>query len=184
MRRCTASGVRGMEGTRFAVLRGSRVAVGLLWCVLLASCSCSSGCSGSQSGPLAFSPSSLDFGAQTVGQPSAPKTVSVRNVTSTSLSISGIAATGDYAVSAACGNSLSPGSSCPVAVTFTPQALGTRPGSLSVTGEGSWSPRTNGAAKDAAALRSSSASRRANAAADAAACASTAWATSESRSAP
>ena len=51
------------------------------------------------------------------------------------------------------------------------------------TPRGSWSPRMNGAAKDAAAPRSCSVSRRAGAAAGAAACASTAWATSESRSA-
>jgi len=73
----------------------------------------------------------LALGNQLVGTTSSAKGFVLTNSGITSMAIS-IATSGDYAQSNDCGSSLAPGSSCTIAVTFTPTALGIRPGSLSI----------------------------------------------------
>jgi hypothetical protein len=83
----------------------------------------------------------VNFGQQPVGQTSAPQIVSLTNTSSTPRVITGIAVTGDFAQSSACGT-LAAGQSCPVNLTFTPAAQGTRSGALVIADNAPGSPHT------------------------------------------
>jgi len=93
-----------------------------------------------------LSPTSLDFGSVAVGTTSPAKTVTLTNVGTTTLSITGIAITGtnagDFAQTNTCGSSLAAGASCTVSVTFKPSAKGSLSGILSVTDNAPGSPQT------------------------------------------
>ncbi|HZQ70072.1 MAG TPA: choice-of-anchor D domain-containing protein [Terriglobales bacterium] len=99
------------------------------------------GCGGS-GGTVTLSPTSLDFGNQTVGVPSTAKTVTLTNNQSVSLSITSIATSGDYSQTNTCGTSIGANSSCTISVVFTPTTTGTRTGTLTVTDNGPGSPQT------------------------------------------
>jgi hypothetical protein len=64
------------------------------------------------------------------------------NYGTTALSIAGIAATADFGESDNCGSSLASAASCTINVTFTPPAVGTVTGTLSVTDSASGNPQT------------------------------------------
>ena len=87
---------------------------------------------------VGLSTSAFDFGNQTVGTPSAWRTVLLRNVSSTTTVtisppvLSGNAS-GDYATRPLCGSTLGPDSSCPIEIQFTPTKKGARKASLTVT---------------------------------------------------
>jgi hypothetical protein len=86
-------------------------------------------------GTISVSPTSLTFAAQTVGQTSSAQTVQVANTGNTAVTISSIAATGDFAETDTCGNLpavLNVGTSCSISVTFTPTASGARSGSITI----------------------------------------------------
>jgi sugar lactone lactonase YvrE len=84
-------------------------------------------------------PDRLNF-SQNVGAGTAPQTVTLTNRGDGPLSIGGIAATGDFKATSHCPSKLLPGLSCPIGVTFTPQAAGARSGSLVVTSDGNAAP--------------------------------------------
>src|SRR5262249_30467169 len=86
--------------------------------------------SGAGIAPYVLSPSSLVFGNQTVGTPSATKTVTVKNNQSGTVAVSGVDASGDFSQSNNCGGSLAAGGSCTFNLTFQPSASGNRTGSL------------------------------------------------------
>lgn len=76
-------------------------------------------------GVLMFSPADLQWGKVTVGQEAAPKTVTVTNLSGSSVNFSSIVTGPDYAVSAStCGTSLGAGASCTVSVVFRPTIAG------------------------------------------------------------
>ena len=89
---------------------------------------------------LSASPASLSFGNQNVGTTSAAQSVSVKNNGSSAVSVSSIAASGDYAQTNNCGSSIAAGATCTVNVTFTPTASGSRAGSVTVTSNATNSP--------------------------------------------
>lgn len=89
-----------------------------------------------------LSPSSLDFGNQAQGVASATQTVTLSNTGNVSLTISNIAATGDFNQTNTCGTALKTNSSCTVAVTFSPSGTGTRTGALSVSDGAATSPQS------------------------------------------
>jgi Abnormal spindle-like microcephaly-assoc'd, ASPM-SPD-2-Hydin len=89
-----------------------------------------------------LSAANLTFGNQTVGTTSLAQPVMLTNTGTASLSISGIAASGDFAESNNCGSSVTAGSSCTISVTFTPTTTGTRPGTLSISDNGTGSPQS------------------------------------------
>jgi hypothetical protein len=72
--------------------------------------------------------------------------VTLTNIGNIALNISGIQITGpnasDFAQSNHCGNSVPPGGSCKIKVTFTPTAQGARSASLSISDDGGGSPQT------------------------------------------
>ena len=87
-----------------------------------------------------LAPASLNFGNQTVGTTSARKIVTLTNLGSVALNISGITVTGtnlsDFAEVNNCGASIAAGASCSIAVTFTPSATGARSAAVTVTDDG------------------------------------------------
>lgn len=81
---------------------------------------------------VTLSPTSLNFGQQTVGTTSSASAVTVTNHLSGPLNITAISTTGDFAQTNNCGNSLASGATCVIRVTFSPISSGTRIGTLSV----------------------------------------------------
>jgi hypothetical protein len=97
--------------------------------------------SGGATAPLAFSPATLTFAAQGVGSTSAAKTVTVKNASASSLTLTTIATSGDFS---ALGNGTKPckaslvlaaAATCTLSVTFSPAlgASGTINGAVIVT---------------------------------------------------
>jgi hypothetical protein len=97
---------------------------------------------GSSGGTVTLSPTSLNFGSVTVGQPSAPQPVTLTNNQAVSLTISSITTSGDYSQTNNCGSSLNANASCTINVVFTPTLTGTRTGTLTVNDNGPGSPQT------------------------------------------
>ncbi len=92
-----------------------------------------------------LSPSSLNFGSVTVGTTSATKAITLKNIGTTALAITGIAITGtnagDFLQTHTCGASLAPGASCKISVQFKPTATGARSAAISVTDNAAGSPQ-------------------------------------------
>jgi hypothetical protein len=81
-----------------------------------------------------FSVPNISFGVQTVGVSSTPQAVTLTNSGTATLTISGIAANGDYTQSNNCPGSIAPNGSCTINVTFTPEVPWARMGTIVVTG--------------------------------------------------
>lgn len=77
--------------------------------------------------------SSLDFGNIDIGYTSATQTFNITNYTTAAIAFTGISITGDYAYTTTCGSTLGALGNCTVAVSFTPTAVGSRPGLITVT---------------------------------------------------
>jgi hypothetical protein len=89
-----------------------------------------------------LSPSSITFPSQFVGTSGLPKTVTLTNTGTATLSIASITASpADFGVLSACANGLMPGQSCAIGVFFDPTAGGGRTGTLTVAGDGINSPQ-------------------------------------------
>ena len=85
-------------------------------------------------GPVvSLSPSSLTFASQLSSTTSTAQPVSLTNTGNDALSITSIAASGDFAETNACGTSLAAGNNCTINVTFKPTTGSARSGTLSVT---------------------------------------------------
>jgi 6-phosphogluconolactonase (cycloisomerase 2 family) len=96
---------------------------------------------GTAIGPVSFSPASLSFPSTAIGATSSPKTVTVTNKQSTTLTVNGAIVSGDYAIlSDTCPGSLSTGGTCTVQVTFKPSVSGTISGALTLTDSAADSP--------------------------------------------
>jgi len=93
-----------------------------------------------------LSPSSLNFGNQTVGITSSPQNVTLTNNGNINLTISLIQITGtnsgDFNQTNNCPSSLRPNNSCKIGVTFTPTTTGTRNAAVSVTDNAPGSPQS------------------------------------------
>jgi hypothetical protein len=98
--------------------------------------------------PVVLSPTSLSFGAQQVGTTSAAKTVTLNNEQTVALNLSGATITGpnssDFNVTTTCPlapASLAASGNCPLQVTFTPGASGTRTAVLNVNDDAPGNPQ-------------------------------------------
>ncbi len=95
---------------------------------------------------VSLSPTSLSFGDQQVGTTSAEKTVTLTNSGTASLTINSIdiggTNKGDFAQTRLIPNSLAPGASCTIGVTFTPSDTGSRDASLTISDNASDSPQS------------------------------------------
>jgi hypothetical protein len=94
-------------------------------------------------GPIVqLSPTSLNFGNQTIGTTSAPKTVTLTNTGLGVLKITAATITGPFAIAATnCTTTLNPGSNCTANVTFKPTKTGPASGALSLTDNAPQSPQ-------------------------------------------
>lgn len=91
---------------------------------------------------VTLSPTSLRFGNQSLHETSAAKTVTLTNTGTATLTIATLAASANFAVSSTtCGATLAVGKTCKVSVTFTPTALGTLAGTLTLTDNAPNSPQ-------------------------------------------
>ena len=93
-----------------------------------------------------LSPTSLSFGTIAILTTSAARTVTLTNVGTSTLTISGIAITGtnarDFAQTHNCGSSLAAQTSCSISLAFKPTASGARTAALRVTDNAAGSPQT------------------------------------------
>lgn len=85
---------------------------------------------------LAASPGSLAFGELVTGTTSPPQSITLGNTGGSAASVSSIDVAGDYAQTNNCA-AVAAGGSCTITVTFTPSAVGERPGSITVVGNAS-----------------------------------------------
>jgi len=92
-----------------------------------------------------LTPTSLSFGSVTVGTISAAKTVTLKNVGTSTIMISSIAfagtEAGDFGETNTCLSSLAASASCTISVTFTPTTTGARSATLKVTDSAAGSPQ-------------------------------------------
>lgn len=95
--------------------------------------------------PVTFTPASLTFASQALGKTSAAKTLTLTNNQSSTLTLSGIAASGQFSAvpggKKPCGATVNAHSTCTIEVTFTPAQSGTIPGALTITHSASGSPQ-------------------------------------------
>jgi Beta-propeller repeat len=95
---------------------------------------------------VSLTPASLSFAEQLVGSTSPAGSVTLQNVGSGTLNISGIAITGtdsgDFTQTNTCGATLAAGANCPISVTFMPAATGTPSAALTVTDDAPNSPES------------------------------------------
>jgi len=94
--------------------------------------------------PVTLMPPGAAYGLQVVGTTSTPKTFTLTNYQDVALTGITISTSGDFAMSAStCTSNLSAKSKCTINLTFTPKALGTRTGTLSVSDNASNSSQTS-----------------------------------------
>ena len=95
--------------------------------------------------PVSAMPASISFGVQSVGTTSAAQIVTVTNNQNKVLAISGLLASGDYALTAAgtnpCGASVPALGQCTIGVEFSPTVTGAIGGVLTVTTNAPFSPQ-------------------------------------------
>jgi hypothetical protein len=94
---------------------------------------------------VSLSPTSLNFGNQTVDITSAAKGVTLTNIGNIALTISSIGITGtdsgDFARTTSCSGPIAPNGTCTISVTFKPAATGTRSAAVSITDNAPKSPQ-------------------------------------------
>ncbi len=89
-----------------------------------------------------LSATSLTLPLTTVGTTSAARSITLANYGTTALNIASIAATADFGESDICGSNLASAASCTINMTFTPPAMGTVTGTLSVNDNAPGNPQT------------------------------------------
>jgi hypothetical protein len=90
---------------------------------------------------VTFSPTNLTFPNQVVYTTSAPQKVNLKNTGLGILDITNTGASGEFGDTTNCGQTLSPGASCTINVTFQPTDKGVLTGAISVTDNAPGSPQ-------------------------------------------
>jgi hypothetical protein len=90
---------------------------------------------------VTFSPTSLTFPNQVVYTTSAPQKVTLKNTGLGILNITNVGVSGEFGETTNCGQTLSPGASCTINVTFQPTDKGVLTGAISVTDNAPGSPQ-------------------------------------------
>ena len=93
---------------------------------------------------ILLTPASLTFPSTPITTSSTAQTITVKNQSNASVSISSVQAGGDYTQTNTCAGTLGAGSSCTINVTFVPTSSGTRNGTLTVNDSAAGSPQTLG----------------------------------------
>jgi len=93
--------------------------------------------SGTAAAPvLGLSPDALTFAAQAVGTTSPVQAVTLTNQGSSTLTISSIVPSGDFAETNTCAATLAAGASCTISITFSPTTGGARGGAVTINSAG------------------------------------------------
>jgi hypothetical protein len=88
-----------------------------------------------------LSPSNLNFGTQNVGVVSSSQAITLTNGGATTLTISGITASGDFTETNTCSVPLIAGTNCAILVTYKPSIVGTSVGALTISDDAPGSPQ-------------------------------------------
>jgi hypothetical protein len=95
---------------------------------------------------ISLTPAHVSFPSEPVGTTSAPKYVTLKNVGSSPVTITGITLAGadpmDFSEKNSCGSTIAGGATCNIAIKFTPTATGPRTATLDVADNGGGSPQT------------------------------------------
>jgi len=91
---------------------------------------------------ITVTPSSLTFAVQLLKTTSHAQKVTVTNGGPGTVNISSIAAAGDFSQVNTCGSTLAAGATCTIAVSFKPQAINLRTGTITITDNAANSPQT------------------------------------------
>ena len=127
-----------------AVAGRRRLAVALLGATLAAvalQVACGSPSNSGATTTASVSPASLTFSSQSTGTTAPPQGITLTNTGQSTLTVSSVAASGDFSESNTCAVPLLPGGSCAIAVSFTPTAGGSRTGAITITDNASTSPQ-------------------------------------------
>jgi hypothetical protein len=89
---------------------------------------------------VSLTPSSLQYGSQSLGSSAQSQAVLLRNMGASALEISSITASGDFAVTDDCGTSVVAAGSCTFSVVFSPTASGSRSGTIVIQDDAAGSP--------------------------------------------
>jgi len=89
-----------------------------------------------------LSATTLTFNGQGIGTTSAPQTVTLSNVGSAPVVLSGVTASGQFAQINNCPTSIPVGSSCAIRITFSPTVAGNLFGSVTISDNAAGSPHT------------------------------------------
>ena len=89
---------------------------------------------------VTLSASGLNFNTQLVGSTSTAQPITINNIGDAPLTITSIAATGDFSQTNNCGVSVAVNSNCIINVTFTPTLRGLRNGSVTITDNAAGNP--------------------------------------------
>src|SRR5438094_3071729 len=91
---------------------------------------------------VSLSPTTLNFGPMYVNKTTPAQKVTLSNTGNSTLGITSIAASGDFAQTNTCGSSVAAGGNCTISVTFKPTTTGTRTGAITITDNASDSPQS------------------------------------------
>lgn len=98
--------------------------------------------SGTVTNTVSLAPATLTFGSQPTGSTSASQPITLTNTGTTSLTISTVAASGDYGETDNCaGQSIAASGTCTINVSFAPASTGTIKGTITVTDTATTSPQ-------------------------------------------
>jgi subtilase family serine protease len=89
-----------------------------------------------------FTPKSLTFTNQNVNTYSKTQVVTLTNIGTTTMSVSGVSASSGFGESNDCPNALTVQGTCAIQISFTPTAAGTQTGTLTVRDNAAGSPQT------------------------------------------
>ncbi len=90
---------------------------------------------------VVVSPASLAFSTLVAGTNSAPQTVTLTNVGGAPLTVNSIVVSGGYAQSNNCLGTVPPNQSCNIVVTFSPPAIGSIPGEITINDSALMAPQ-------------------------------------------
>jgi hypothetical protein len=90
---------------------------------------------------VSLTSNSLTYSTQLLNTTSASQTVTLTNTGNLTLAITSIVATGDFAQTNTCPSTLTVGANCTITITFTPTAVGTRTGAVTLTDNAPNSPQ-------------------------------------------
>jgi len=91
---------------------------------------------------VSISPPLLSFGSNLVSTKTLIKSATLTNLSSSPITITSIAASGDYLENSDCGSSLAPKATCKISARFAPATTGTRYGAITITDSDGSSPQT------------------------------------------